>query len=114
MEDRDKYLIVLRGGPNAAAEADVPYVVASTDRRQPGTPLRRFEVSAGAVDGFNHDTVIDCRWVYTMMKTRFPGNTLRFRLSPDMMQRVSIALVVGLQMAPPAPPPVATSLVPPH
>jgi mRNA-degrading endonuclease toxin of MazEF toxin-antitoxin module len=76
---------------------DVAVVVCSTHRRT-GRP-RPFEVLVGTADGFEHDTIIDCRFPFTVSK-QIRGMDLRplFRLSPDVMLQVSEALVVGLQM----------------
>jgi hypothetical protein len=97
---RDKYLVLLRGGPHAAGETDVPYVIASTDSRTPGTRLRSFEVLVGTADGFQHDTLIDCRWVYTRLASDLTAASRRFRLPLPAMDRVSVALVSGLHMHP--------------
>lgn len=95
---RNKYVIVLRGGEAAAAEREVPVLVASSDRRGPNQPLRSFEVSVGTKDGFQHATLIDSRWVHTLPKADFAPSAFRFRLGPVVMHRVSVALVAGLQM----------------
>lgn len=97
-----KYVVVLRGSAAAAAEAEVPVLIASSDRRQVGQQLRSFEVSAGLPDGFTHATILDCRWPYTLEKADLPQNTYRFRLSTAKMAEISIALVSGLQLYPPA------------
>jgi hypothetical protein len=97
-----KYVVVLRGGVSASAEAEVPVLIASTDRRQVGQQVRPFEVSAGLADGFTHATIIDCRWPYTLEKANLPQSTYRFRLGLAKMAEISTALVSGLQMYPPA------------
>ena len=78
--------------------------VASTNRRPAGRAKRAFEVDVGVAEGFQHETVIDCRWPYTMQKSDL--STPAFRLSAAKMQEVSIALVSGLQMFPPSPLPL--------
>jgi hypothetical protein len=103
LTSRNKLVVVLRGGGPTITEDDVPIVVASTDRRKPGQGLRTFEVAVGIGEGFSHDTIIDCRWPFTLEKSRLPQSNFKFRLSGAVMQSVSIALVSGLQMmAPPA------------
>ena len=103
-----KYVAVLRGGRAAASELEVPVIIASTDRRVTGQKLRPFEVAVGIAEGFNHATILDCRWVYTLEKSQLPAANHRFRLSDKKMGDVSVALVSGLQMyAPPASKPVA-------
>ena len=98
---RRKYVVVLRGGPGSTGEPDVPVAVASTNRRPAGRAKRAFEVDVGVAEGFQHETVIDCRWPYTMQKSDLSNPA--FRLSAAKMQEVSIALVSGLQMFPPSP-----------
>jgi hypothetical protein len=99
-----KFVVVLRGGPRSAREGEVPVVIASTDRRQLGQPLRQFEVSVGQTDGFAHETIIDCRWPYTLEKSYFQTSSFRFRLGTAKMAEVSVALVSGLQMYAPREP----------
>jgi hypothetical protein len=99
-----KFVVVLRGGPRTVSEREVPVVVASTDRRQLGQPLRPFEVSVGQAEGFAHETILDCRWPYTLEKSYFQTRSFRFRLGTAKMDEVSVAIVSGLQMyAPRAP-----------
>ena len=64
--DRNKYVVMLRQMP---AEADIPFLIAST--YNPARPPRPFEVLVGVAHGFDHDTVIDCRWPYTLPKAWF-------------------------------------------
>jgi hypothetical protein len=98
-----KYLLCLRGDPAASSEDDVPILLASTDRRNPGQTLRKFEVGVGVTEGFDHDTVIDCRWPYTLLKSQLPRTAYRFTLPTTTMDKVNIALIVGLQMYQPRP-----------
>lgn len=93
--ERDKYLVLLRGSSATQAETDVPFVIAST--LDMPRAARDFEVIVGQAEGFDHDTVIDCRWPHTLPKT-WVGNDYRFTLHPDVMREVSISLVVGLYM----------------
>lgn len=94
----DKLVVVVRGGPATQHEADVPILVASTNRRTAAQPARRFEVAVGTAEGFDHDTLIDCRWVYTLQKSDFPTGSYRFTLPDVTMDSVSLALVYGLQL----------------
>jgi hypothetical protein len=94
----DKYAVLLRGGTAVASEADVPYLLASSDRRTAGQPLRAFEVSVGVAEGFSKPTILDCRWVWTRMKTDFSPSSHRFRLPAAVRKQISVALVAGLQM----------------
>lgn len=92
----NKFVVVLRGGQ--PTESEVPVVIASTDRRKPGQDVRTFEVDVGVADGFDHDTLVDCRWVHTIPKANLTQATFRFKLSPPVMHDISLALVSGLQM----------------
>ncbi len=106
-ERRNKYVVILRGGPTADAEPDVTYLIASSDRRLPGQQLRSFEVSLGPAEGFHHETLIDCRWVYTVPRREVPVGSFRFQLPEVTMDVVNIALIRGLQMSPPRRPATA-------
>jgi mRNA-degrading endonuclease toxin of MazEF toxin-antitoxin module len=93
-----KYVIVLRGGAGSRTEQEVPIVIASTNRRTLGPMRRPFEVDVCTMDGFQHDTIIDCRWPYTIPKSLLSNPTCQ--LSDARMKEVSVALVSGLQMYP--------------
>jgi mRNA-degrading endonuclease toxin of MazEF toxin-antitoxin module len=92
-----KRVVVLQGGPDFATEPDVGIVVASTDHgRRPG---EQHEVFVPAEPGrFQLDTVIDCRWVYTVSRADVEAMQRLFRLQTHVMEWVDEALVVGLQM----------------
>ncbi len=91
--ERNKYVVMLRG---ISAETDIPLVIAST--HDPARAPRPFEVIVGTTEGFDHETVIDCRWPYTLPKAWFKAEEFRFALLPDVMREVSVALLIGLQM----------------
>ena len=92
---RLKHVVILQGGPTFASATDVAVVVCSTFR---GQRVRAFEVLVGSQEGFDHDTVIDCRWPRTISKD-LPGMASPItHLTPDAMTQISEALVVGLQM----------------
>jgi mRNA-degrading endonuclease toxin of MazEF toxin-antitoxin module len=94
-----KLMVVLQGGQDFANQTDVAVLVASTYLG--GTP-RPFEVLVpAATPGFNNDTVIDCRWPYTVRRAQVEAMHLLFLLSPDVIELIDEALVVGLQMAGP-------------
>ena len=92
----DKLLVVLQGGPPFADCSEVAVVVASTWRR--GSP-RPFEVVMGTADGFLHDTVVDCRWPYTLPKAQVVSGRHMFTLPSTRMHQLSLALVRGLQLS---------------
>jgi hypothetical protein len=92
---RAKYVVVLQGGRSFAGATDVAVLVASTHRRD---SVRPFEVLVGTADGFAHETVIDCRWPFTLLKDEVQAGNLKFTLSGDRMREVALGLVHGLQL----------------
>lgn len=60
--------------------------------------MRPFEVRVGSTEGFQHDTVIDCRWIFTFPKSRFDRSELVVRLDLLVMERIAAAIVQGLQL----------------
>lgn len=95
---RQKLVVALRGGPSVAGESYVPVVLASSDNRTMNEPLQPYEVSVDTSHGFHHDTLLDCRWVFSLAQSRFSPTTFRFSLPDVVMNEVSVALVVGLQI----------------
>ena len=92
----NKLVVLLQGGPPFDSYREVAVVVASTWRGV-GSP-RPFEVVLGPADGFRHDTVVDCRWPFTLPKTRATGGRRLFTLSEANMHAISLALARGLQL----------------
>jgi mRNA-degrading endonuclease toxin of MazEF toxin-antitoxin module len=74
---------------------EVAVVVCSTLRN--ARAPRPFEVLVDQRHGFDHETIIDCRWVFTvqMRHLRTPEHP---PLPPDVMQQISEALTYGLQL----------------
>jgi len=101
-QEKRKHLVVIQGGPAYDASRQIATVVASTDRRN-GRPLRDYEVSCGSADGFDHDTLIDCRWVFTMPRDEVISGGFITTLSPMVLARIDAALLVGLQIVPQLP-----------
>ena len=95
-----KYIVVLQDprsmDPNASNYA---YVIASTDRTRGADP-RVFEVRLDESDGFAHSTVVDGRWVYTEPRDTLDESDYQWTLSPERMDRVSLAVFEGLQLDP--------------
>lgn len=94
-----KYIVILRGGPDAARETDVPFVIASTDDYPDEAP-RDFEVPiAGGGPIFKTQTIIDCRKPYTLLVAEVENaGEHRGHLSDAVMEEIDEALVNGLQM----------------
>lgn len=87
-----KYVVVLQADSSAT---DVAVVVCNSlkNPRQP----RAYEVLVGTREGFDHDTIIDCRWVFTLQK-RHLRTAEHPPLRQGVMNAISEALVVGLQL----------------
>ncbi len=92
---RDKWVICLQGGPQFSAASDVAVLIASTHK---GGGMRPFEVLCGAADGFRHDSVVDCRWPFTISKAKIVGGTYKATLTPARMRDLALGLVNGLQL----------------
>lgn len=88
-----KYVIVLNDDPITAGSNLVAVAVASTKTHD----LRPFEALLGVDDGFDHDTVVDGRWVFTISTTRLDHASFKFALSETRMWEISRALARGLQ-----------------
>lgn len=93
--ERRKLILLLQDEHRFPTASDVAAVVCSTQRF---TDVRSFEVQVGLAEGFNDDTVIDCRWVHTLPKNSFSLGSRQFALSDMVMEEVSEAIVVGLQL----------------
>lgn len=91
-----KYAVVLQGGQLFEAAEDVAVVIASTYRGS-GT-VRPFEVILDEQDGFDHDTVVDCRWPFTLPKRTVERGEYRLTLGPGRMHEISRAIVAGLEL----------------
>jgi hypothetical protein len=94
---RPKYVVVLNDDQVAGNANRRAVVVASSERV---AERRRFEVSCGTDDGFDHETVIDCRWPLTIETSQLTPENYCFTLSEAKMFQIQKALVAGLQMQP--------------
>lgn len=93
-----KWCVVLQAPVGSfASVSDVAVVIASTDHSG-GRRMRPFELRVGQTEGFQHDSVIDCRWVFTFAKSIFQPADLKTHLDAALMRRVSAAIVAGLQL----------------
>jgi hypothetical protein len=94
-----KYVVTLQGGQDFANTSEVAIVVASTlpSSRLANPMARPFEVFVDENHGFDHLTVIDCRWIFTVQQRH-----LRIAKHPQLpdhiMREISEALAVGLQL----------------
>jgi mRNA-degrading endonuclease toxin of MazEF toxin-antitoxin module len=98
---KQKIVVVLQGPLDVgwASQTDVSVVVASTNRAAPSAAPASYEVWVGTSDGFKHDTIIDCRWPYTVFKSTLKAGWQITTLGPGRMEEINLALVAGLQMA---------------
>jgi hypothetical protein len=93
---RSKLLVVLQEGQIVAGSTEVAVVLVSTYRGS-GKP-RPFEVLVGTNDGFDHLSVIDGRWPYTVRRSMLEAGRCITTLTPVTMHDVSIAIYRGLQL----------------
>jgi hypothetical protein len=87
---RLKYVVVLQEESNATD------IAVCNSLKAPRRP-RAYEVLVGRSEGFDHDTMIDCRWVFTVQKRHLRAAE-HLPLPRAVMNQVSEALVVGLQL----------------
>lgn len=92
-----KLAVVLQGGPLFEAVPDVAVVISSSDREGTGG-MRPFEVLLDRQDGVDHDTIVDCRWPFTLPKRLIERGVYKVTLSPQRMHEISIALIAGLDL----------------
>lgn len=91
-----KYVVALQDERRFPTDHDVAVLVCSTQRLP---EVRDFEVQVGVEEGFEQDTIIDCRWIYTIPKYELTLDTRQFTLSPEVMESVAEAIFIGLQLA---------------
>lgn len=80
-----------------AQETDsyMPVVIAQSDK---GFTTRRFEVASPTADGFNVDSVLDCRWVHSLRIEDWRSAEVMFMLPADRMREVDEVIVEGLEI----------------
>jgi hypothetical protein len=91
-----KLVVILR--TTQPGDSYAPVVLVSTDNRNLDQPLQAFEVSVGPEHGFHEDSLIDCRWVFSLALVRFNLGTWRFALYPFNLEEISDALMIGLEI----------------
>lgn len=91
----DKLVLVLQGGDAFEPYTDVAVLVASSYE---GGAIRPFEVLLGTDEGFDHETVIDGRWPFTLRKSDVLKGKRILKLTEERMHQVSVAIVKGLQL----------------
>lgn len=90
---QNKLIVILR---DVKSEMRVPFLIASSLRSE---DIRPFEVVVRQTESsFKADTVIDCRWPYTMTRARLEKGKFLFTLPDKIMAEINLGLVVGLQM----------------
>jgi mRNA-degrading endonuclease toxin of MazEF toxin-antitoxin module len=90
---KEKRVVVLQSSGDNVTEVAV--VVCNSLKRP--RPKRPYEVLVGAGEGFDNETVIDCRWVFTVQKRHLHIPKQR-PMPPQVMDEISVALTVGLQL----------------
>jgi len=97
----EKFAVILQDPERMDSGAtQIAAVIASTDRTS-GRQPRAFEVRLGRDDGFDHATIVDGRWVYTLPRSDLDAWSYRFTLSDDRMDEITGAVLIGLQLYPP-------------
>jgi mRNA-degrading endonuclease toxin of MazEF toxin-antitoxin module len=90
---KEKRVVVLQTSEDNVTETAVVVCNSLKKPRQ----KRPYEVFVGPREGFDNETVIDCRWVFTVQKRHLRTPTQR-SMPPQVMGEISEALVVGLQL----------------
>ncbi len=94
----EKHVIVLQDAQRMDPGATrIACVVASTDRLQ-GAALRPYEVRLGQHDGFDHETVVDGRWVFSFKRPLVEAGAYLHTLGEQPMAEISVAVFIGLQL----------------
>lgn len=87
--------------PGTNGNGQVSVVIANTDRRKlPRRPAHPYEAELGVVDGFAHDTLIDCRWVPVKTWDELQKAQFLLTLNEGAMRRIDRAIYEGLQLDP--------------
>lgn len=87
-----KYAIVIISPQLRQGTEYVPVVIASTKTRE----LRSFEHELGTDDGFDHETVVDGRWIFTISATKLIPSAYKFRLLKPQMKEIITTLCRSL------------------
>jgi mRNA-degrading endonuclease toxin of MazEF toxin-antitoxin module len=90
---KEKRVVLLQSSEDTMTDV----VVVVCNSLKASRQKRSYEVFVGIGEGFDHDTVIDCRWVFTVQKRHLRAPAQR-PMSPQVMAEISEALVVGLQL----------------
>jgi hypothetical protein len=94
---RMKYFLVLQDQDRLGNARDIAGVICST-KRSPTRQARSHEVEVGIPEGFDHETIIDCRFPLSFEQSDVAGSRLLTTLSDQVMSEVNVALANGLQM----------------
>lgn len=92
---KDKLLLIMNDGAVIGTAQEVAVLIISTWR---GQAIRPYEVLVGTADGLLHDSVVDCRWPYTLPQSLIRAGRYICTLAPPRMTQVSVATVRGLQL----------------
>lgn len=76
-------------------DRDIAVLFTSSDTYEEHPP---YMVQAGTAEGFHHETVIDCRWVLTILKDEIRAGRFLFKLPDETMEAISESLVIGLNL----------------
>lgn len=97
-----KWVVLLHGDDTFSESADVTVLVASTwkapsdEVKAMDAVLAPYEVMVGRTVGFDHASVIDGRWPFTMLKSDIRRGTYKTTLPETQMEEISVAILEGL------------------
>jgi hypothetical protein len=96
---KPKHVIVLTewSVPHHDTHGQAAVVVANTNKRK-GRPIKPYEVELDTSHGFDHDTIVDGRWVRTIAMTDLEGGNYRTPLAIDTMNAIDRAVAEGLEL----------------
>lgn len=94
----EKFNVVLQS-TGRTPQPQIAVVIASSDRRD-SDRLQPYQVLVGERENFSRDTIIDCRWVFTFLRSEVDVGSPITHLPQSVMDRIDVALFAGLQMRP--------------
>lgn len=89
-----KYIVVVR---DESSETEIAVVVASS--RKSERLLKGYEVDfRSEVGGFPRDTIVDCRWIWTIPRAELGREQAKFTISDIKMNEIREAITIGLNL----------------
>ena len=89
-----KYILVIRDEPN---ETEIAVVVASS--RKSERMIKAYEVDfRSEPQSFPKDTIVDCRWIWTIPRAELGSAQAKFTVGDEKMQEIREAIAIGLNL----------------